>query len=606
MPLAGPAAPTALLDALLPTSVRQNEDPVVRHRGRIFVAILLACGLMAIASGLAHFLVDRPERALFDLGCIPIGAALLALPHLLDRVHRRRVARGRATRPPGLGATIDVFLGLVLIGMVVGPLLSERGLQVPVVLAVVPLFASALGGVRRGIVWTGMTLLVLAALTAHAANDPLGFTLGWNTLIATVAVGVGGCLAEAARDRARQDAVGLAQAASSLARAHDEKEAELRSSRELLAQAFRQMPALLVLSELPSGRVVDVNECFERLTGWSREEALGRTLSELDVYVSRDDRERLYQRILDRRGTQEVEIALRSRSGQEIWLLVATGLLELNGLPHVLAQGLDITARKQAEQALAASRKLLEERASQDRARLRESEVALGRQRQLASIGTLAAGIAHQINNPIASIMAAAEFASLENEDGTPPDPARQRALRSIIAEAARCGQIVKNVLRFARQQPTMRWSEDLAPLVLRTATLCRGYVTEHGGELRVEIGDVALPAIVSPIEIEQVLVNLIRNAAEALDGSGVVCVRAERRDGRIQIAVDDEGRGMPRERLDQLFQPFFTTRVQQGGTGLGLSFAHGVIVDHGGEIRVESELGKGTQVRILLPLERT
>jgi len=135
---------------------------------------------------------------------------------------------------------------------------------------------------------------------------------------------------------------------------------------------------------------------------------------------------------------------------------------------------------------------------------------------------------AHQINNPIASIMASAEYALLaapESDDGG--TAIRDEALRSVISEAARCGQIVRNVLRFARQQPTARWIEDLVPLVGRTATLCRDDVADHGGELQISLHDTRLPALVSPIEIEQVLVNLIRNAAEALEGSGIVRERA-------------------------------------------------------------------------------
>ncbi len=127
--------------------------------------------------------------------------------------------------------------------------------------------------------------------------------------------------------------------------------------------------------------------------------------------------------------------------------------------------------------------------------------------------------------------------------------------------------------------------------------------MTEHGGELRIETDGAKLPALVSPIEIEQVLVNLIRNAAEALTGVGCVRVSASLREQSVEIAIDDDGRGMPADLLGHLFEPFNTTHVHDGGTGLGLAFDHGVIVDHGGEIHVESELGNGTRIRSQLPL---
>ena len=198
--------------------------------------------------------------------------------------------------------------------------------------------------------------------------------------------------------------------------------------------------------------------------------------------------------------------------------------------------------------------------------------------------------------------MAAAEYALLAApESGENGDAIRDDALRSVVAEAARCGQIVKNVLRFSRQQPTARWVEDLVPLVRRAATLCRGYVAENGGELQIETENAGLPALVSPIEIEQVVVNLIRNAAEALEGGGIVSVSVYRRENLVEIAIDDDGRGMPGALLDRLFEPFYTTRVHEGG--IGLAFAHGVIIDHGGEIHVESKPGKGTRIRIQLPV---
>ena len=200
--------------------------------------------------------------------------------------------------------------------------------------------------------------------------------------------------------------------------------------------------------------------------------------------------------------------------------------------------------------------------------------------------------------------MAAAEYARLAApESGENGDAIRDDALRSVVAEAARCGQIVKNVLRFSRQQPTARWVEDLVPLVRRAATLCRGYVAENGGELRIETENAGLPALVSPIEVEQVVVNLIRNAAEALEGGGIVSASVYRRENLVEIAIDDDGRGLPGALLDRLFEPFYTTRVHAGGSGLGLAFAHGVIIDHGGEIHVESKPGKGTRIRIQLPV---
>ena len=540
---------------------------------------------------------------------IALAALLLWLPHLAGR----RRANHAASQATGSGAASETsrrpalaaLLSVLLLAMSIGPFFSRDPFQVPFAISVVPLLAATLGGWRFGLGWTGLTLALLGTMSVAVSGDAARGLVAWNAFAVAGVVGVGGCAIEAAREKARHDAESASREASGLAHSRDEKDSELTANRELLAHAFRRMPALLTLTERSTGRILDVNECFERISGWTLEEARGRTLTELNAWVSPDDRKRMLEVTLAQGKMHDVETALRTKSGSEIWFLLSVDILEMNGQTLVLAQGIDITDRKRAEQALAASRKLLEERVVEESEQRRASQRELRHQLQLVSIGTLAAGIAHQINNPIASIMASAEYALVAAPECTEGGSAiRDEALLSVVSEAARCGQIVKNVLRFARQQPTARWVEDLAPLVRQTAALCRSYVTDHGGELHVESDGTKLLALVSPIEIEQVLVNLIRNAAEALGGRCHISVRVGRRDeDRVEIAVDDEGRGMPHEVLDHLFEPFYTTRGHQGGTGLGLSYAHGVIVDHGGEIHVESEPGKGTRFRILLPL---
>lgn len=620
MSLFASSALLGLPDRLLPKSIAQDADALTRNRGRMLVVVVAGAVLFALASAAFHWATDSAGRVLLNLVCAPLGLLVLASLHWPVR------GGGGAASPVGDGPShtnpspgssaaqiaavrrlhrsLFTFLGLLFGALCMGPFLSNQPFGVPVALTVVPFLGALIGGLAVGTAWTAVTLVALCAMAIGVSDDPERSLVAWNAVIVAGVVGIGGCLSEAARDRARREADASSREASGLARSRDETEAELKASRELLALAFRRTPAMLMLSELATGRIIDVNEFFERRSGWKLEEVRGRTLSDLNAWVSLDDRQRLVETILDRGRTQDVEITLRTRSGREIWLLAAADILELNGESHVLSQAIDITDRKRAEQALALSRQLLEDRVVERSERLRASQLALRRQRQLASIGTLAAGVAHQINNPIAAIMASAEYALLAAQDGgESADAIRDEALRSVISEAARCGQIVKNVLRFARQQPTARWVEDLVPLVHRTAALCRSYVAEHGGELRIDALEDALPALISPIEIEQVLVNLLRNAAEALDGRGGVRIGVRRRDRRIEISIDDEGRGIARERLEHLFEPFYTTRIQQGGTGLGLSFAHGVIVDHGGEIHVESEVGKGTRFRILLPL---
>lgn len=268
----------------------------------------------------------------------------------------------------------------------------------------------------------------------------------------------------------------------------------------------------------------------------------------------------------------------------------------------MLSQGIDITARKRAEEQLELNRQDLELRFDQRGEALLASQARLQENQRLAAVGTLAAGIAHQINNPIGGIVAAAEFALTAGEGD---DRAREQedALRIAVDEALRCGRIVKNVLKFARDEPTSKWIEDLRPIIRRSSELVRAYVEESGGRLEIETSNDELLAMVSPIDIEQIMVNLVRNAAESRKAGASVYVAVRSRGRMAEIIVRDDGLGIDEETRSHLFEPFYTTRLEEGGSGLGLSVVHGVVGDHGGSLDVETSQEGGTCMRISLPL---
>jgi len=233
---------------------------------------------------------------------------------------------------------------------------------------------------------------------------------------------------------------------------------------------------------------------------------------------------------------------------------------------------------------------------------LRASLDRLREQERLAAVGTLASGIAHQINNPVGAISAAAEFALLSASE---PDAEkiREASLNRIVEESARAGRIVKSILRFARHGTTNKWVDDLGAVVRRSVELMRPYVDERGGHLDFEGSETAMPVVMSPIEIEQMMVNLVRNAAESLREGGRVMVRTEAAGGSALVEVIDQGRGMDADTRAQVFDPFFTTRLRDGGSGLGLSVVHGIVSEHAGEIEIESEPDRGTRVGIRFPM---
>jgi signal transduction histidine kinase len=248
------------------------------------------------------------------------------------------------------------------------------------------------------------------------------------------------------------------------------------------------------------------------------------------------------------------------------------------------------TFNQMAQQLAERTRELEAERA---RERLRHAE-------RLAAVGTLASGIAHQINNPLNNIMLTAEHAL--GEDG--PEAARHRraALEACAEEAKRCERIVRGLVAFARGKPGEKWTEDANRVLERARDLTAACAAQHRATVELQLCEAAVPIRASPIALEQALVNIIQNAIESRPGAHVTLC-TEIRNGTVRIAVRDDGRGVGGETFRHLFDPFFTTRAAEGGTGLGLSVARRIIADHHGTINVDSRPGEGTLVSVDLPL---
>ena len=239
----------------------------------------------------------------------------------------------------------------------------------------------------------------------------------------------------------------------------------------------------------------------------------------------------------------------------------------------------------------------------QERTRELEAERARERLRhaeRLAAVGTLASGLAHQINNPVNNILLTAEHAL--GEEGPQAAGMWRDALVASAEEARRCERIVRGLVAFARGEPGEKWTEDANQLLRRACDLTAACAAQHQATVELHLSEAAVPVLASPIALEQALVNVIQNAIESRPRARVQ-VRTERRAQTVRIEIRDDGRGMDREAIRHLFDPFFTTRALEGGTGLGLSVAHRIIVDHGGTISVDSRPGEGTLVSVDLPL---
>ncbi|MDP6978218.1 MAG: ATP-binding protein [Myxococcota bacterium] len=219
---------------------------------------------------------------------------------------------------------------------------------------------------------------------------------------------------------------------------------------------------------------------------------------------------------------------------------------------------------------------------------------------RLVAQGTFAAGIAHEINNPVAAILLAAQYAM--NSQELPHAVAIYlQSFEDIECEARRCGEIVESVLQFAREEPTAKWVTDLNDVAHRAFVNVGPYAKERGAVLHEAEPAAACYMRMNPLQIEQAVENVLRNAIESTKLDVEVKLSTEERDGRAFIRVEDSGTGIPEPFKGRIFDPFFTTRRHDGHRGLGLSVAYGNVSEHDGRIHVEEIPNGGTRVSIEL-----
>ena len=221
---------------------------------------------------------------------------------------------------------------------------------------------------------------------------------------------------------------------------------------------------------------------------------------------------------------------------------------------------------------------------------------------KMSAIGQLIAGIAHDLNNPLASVVGFADFLT-----EVPNIPSSIREPLAVVRdEAERASSIVRNLLGFARKQDHQRRPTALKPLLDATFVLLRNQLMAQRVEAQIEIEpDLPMPDV-DPNQIQQVFVNLINNAAQAIASTGRpgnILVRARRWLDGVAIDIIDDGPGMSEALAAQVFEPFFTTKAEGEGTGLGLSISQGIVKEHGGRIMLSSEEGRGSTFTVQLPL---
>ena len=232
----------------------------------------------------------------------------------------------------------------------------------------------------------------------------------------------------------------------------------------------------------------------------------------------------------------------------------------------------------------------------------RSAENRLVQAAKLAAVGEMAAAIAHELNNPLTSVTGFAELALSD----IPQESETRKDLEIVMREAVRARDVVRRLLDFARQSESARARASLNDVVEDVVALSRHLVHTSGVALQLALEENLPWVLVDVNQMKQVLLNLIHNALQAMPSGGELTISTESalRSGRswIRVSVQDTGVGIPKPDQARIFEPFYTTKGDQGGTGLGLSVTYGIITDHGGQIDVESQPGAGSKFSVWLP----
>jgi two-component system, NtrC family, sensor kinase len=231
----------------------------------------------------------------------------------------------------------------------------------------------------------------------------------------------------------------------------------------------------------------------------------------------------------------------------------------------------------------------------------RRLEATLAQSEKLAAVGQLAAGVAHEINNPLTAIIANAQILqrnlSLDDEE-------MQDMLDLIIRAGDRAAQVVRNLLDFARKEQYEFVPTDVNETIRRALSLAQHEMVARSIRLIFEPADGLPPILASHDHLQGVWLNLLLNAVDAIDDQpGEVRVTTGRQGNEVRVTVADNGHGIPAGRISRIFEPFYTTKEPGRGTGLGLSVCHRIVKQHGGHMQVDSQVGKGTEFTVVLPL---
>jgi PAS domain S-box-containing protein len=363
----------------------------------------------------------------------------------------------------------------------------------------------------------------------------------------------------------------------------------IAESSQKFKAVFEHSPITVALTSIPEGTFSDVNKAFTEMFGFSREEVLGRTTVELEVWRYDSARNSCLQQLKDSGAVQNFEAEMRRKNSEVFTVLFSGVLLEIAGKPCVLSTVMEVTEQKRLQNQLLQSQKM-------------------------DVVGQLAGGIAHDFNNMLAGIMAAAELLKLRLKN----DEKNSKTVAAIIEATTRSAELTRELLTFSRKAATKAHPVYVNDAVTAVISLLERTL---GKQINVSVAyDESNPVVMGDqTQLQNALLNLGINARDAMPKGGSLTfttsvnmlndsacrmMNLSFAPGRyVEICVTDTGIGMSQEIVEHIFEPFFTTKAVGKGTGLGLAAVYGTVQNHKGELYVQSQPGEGSVFKIFLPV---
>ncbi|MDA8125595.1 MAG: PAS domain S-box protein [Deltaproteobacteria bacterium] len=378
-------------------------------------------------------------------------------------------------------------------------------------------------------------------------------------------------------------------------------EADLRRSEERFRMTFQTSPDAININRLEDGMYEDINEGFTQLTGYTREETVGRTSLEQDIWCNPADREELVRGLKETGYYRRLRADFRCKDGSVKTAVMAARIIKFGEVPHIISITRDITEHLRDEE------------------RQRNLEERLQRAEKMEALGVLAGGVAHDLNNVLGILVGYSELL-LSDID---PDSRTYGYTQNIMNSGERAAAIVQDLLTLARRGIHAKTTLDLNRIItdqLNTPE-CQKLSSLHPAvAVTTVLEPELLPVLGSDVHLGKILMNLLFNAVEAIPDAGAVTIETHNRyldrpvpgydevqeGDYVVLSVSDTGEGIPAKDLKRIFEPFYTKKVMgRSGTGLGLAVVWGAVKDHQGYIHVQSGEGQGTTMSLYFPASR-